>query len=58
MRRFNTTREQNAYELGLADAAKKDTEPLTLADVKQMSQEEVVERKAEVDAVLAAGGES
>jgi hypothetical protein len=57
MRKFPTTREQNAYELGLADAAKKDDEPLTLEKVKAMSQQEVVERKHEVDAVMA-GGES
>ena len=28
MRKFDTRREQNAYELGLADAAKKEGEPL------------------------------
>jgi hypothetical protein len=55
MRKFPTTREQAAYEAGLADAAKRDQEPLTLDAIKQMSQAEVVERKPEVDAVLAGG---
>jgi hypothetical protein len=54
MRRFPTTREQAAYEAGLADAAKHD-DPLTLERIKQMTAEEVVERKAEVDAVLSGG---
>ena len=55
MRRFPTAREQAAYEAGLADAAKKD-DPLTLDRIKKMSEQEVIDRKHEVDAVLAGGG--
>jgi hypothetical protein len=55
MRKFPTTREQVAYEMGVADAAKKDGEPLTMEKIKAMSQEEVAARLPEVNEVLANG---
>ncbi len=52
-RRFRTQAEQSAYALGMQDAKPKDDDkPLTLAKVREMSQEEVVERYAEVQEVL------
>ncbi|MGO8904162.1 MAG: hypothetical protein ACLQMH_00895 [Solirubrobacteraceae bacterium] len=52
MRKFPTAREQNAYELGIKDAVAEQRSPLTWDEVKQMSAEQVAERKAEVDAFM------
>ena len=53
-RRFRTQAEQAAYALGMQDAKPQgdDDKPLTLAKVREMSQEEVVERYDEVQEVL------
>jgi hypothetical protein len=53
MRPFPTERERAAYALGRQDQANEAKEPLTLEKVKEMTQEEVIARKAEVDAVMA-----
>jgi hypothetical protein len=52
-RRFRTQAESAAYALGMQDAKPKDDDkPLTLANVREMSQEEVVERYDEVQEAL------
>jgi hypothetical protein len=43
------------YEAGLAAGRKQKEKPLTLDQIKQMSEAEIIKRKPEVDAVLAGG---
>jgi hypothetical protein len=52
-REFETDAEREAYMAGKADTEKKQRDPLTLADIRQMSTKEVMDRKREVDKVLA-----
>lgn len=53
MRKFPTAREQNAYELGMKDAAEQ-RPPLTWDEVREMSVEQIAERKHEVDEFMRA----
>jgi hypothetical protein len=46
------------YQAGLVAAQRQQQDPLTLDKIKEMSEEEVIDRKSEVDAVLAGGDQS
>ena len=53
-REFETDAEREAFAAGLEEAAKKAREgkKLTVADIKKMSQEEMIDRMPEVRAAL------
>jgi hypothetical protein len=55
-REYTTDAERKAYLAGVEDTAKKlQGEPLSLAEVRQMTPQQIIARKAEVDEVMRRG---